>query len=37
MTSVFVHTVPRDYQFTFFSSDPDSAQVKQVLNSIALS
>jgi hypothetical protein len=37
MTSVFVHTVTRNYQFTFFTSDPNSPLVKQVLNSVALS
>lgn len=37
MTSVFVHTAARNYQFTFFTSDPNSPLVKQVLSSIALS
>jgi uncharacterized protein YgiM (DUF1202 family) len=37
MTSVYVHTAGRNYQFTFFSPDPKSALVKQVLDSIALS
>jgi hypothetical protein len=36
-TSVYVHTSGRNYEFTFFSPDPNSALVTQVLNSIALS
>jgi uncharacterized protein YgiM (DUF1202 family) len=35
--SVYVHTSSRSYEFTFFSSEPNSALVSQVLNSIALS
>jgi len=35
-SSVYVHTSGRSYQFTFFSPDPNSALVSQVLNSIAL-
>jgi hypothetical protein len=37
MTSVYIHTTGRNYQFTFFSPDPNSALVKQVLDSVALS
>ena len=37
MTSVYVHTSGRNYQFSFFSPDPNSALVKQVLASVALS
>ena len=37
MTSVYVHTSGRNYQFSFFSPDPKSALVKQVLASVALS
>jgi hypothetical protein len=37
MTSVYIHTSGRNYEFTFFSPDPNSALVNQVLNSIALS
>jgi uncharacterized protein YgiM (DUF1202 family) len=36
-SSVYVHTSGRNYQFTFFSPDPKSALVTQVLNSIAMS
>jgi hypothetical protein len=36
-TSVYVHATNRNYEFTFFSPDPNSALVNQVLNSIALS
>lgn len=36
-TSVYVQTKGRSYEFTFFSPDPNSALVTQVLNSIALS
>lgn len=36
-TAVFVHTSGRNYQFTFFSPDPNSAVVRQVLDSVALS
>lgn len=35
-SSVYVHTSTRNYQFTFFSPDPNSALVNQVLNSTAL-
>jgi uncharacterized protein YgiM (DUF1202 family) len=37
MTSVYVHTKGRNYQFTFFTTDPNSTLVKQVLASVALS
>ncbi|HVH64483.1 MAG TPA: SH3 domain-containing protein [Candidatus Acidoferrum sp.] len=37
MTSVYIHTSARNYEFTFFSPDPSSALVKQVLDSVALS
>ncbi len=37
MTSVYIHTSGRNYQFTFFSPDPNSVVVKQVLDSVALS
>ena len=37
VTQVYVHTSGRNYQFTFFSPDPNSALVKQVLDSVALS
>ena len=37
MTSVFVHTSSRNYQFTFLSPDPNSATVRQILDSVALS
>ena len=36
MTSVYIHTTSRNYEFTFFSPDPSSTLVKQVLDSIAL-
>ena len=36
-TSVYVHTSSRNYEFTFFSPDPNNAVVTQVLNSVALS
>jgi Bacterial SH3 domain len=36
MTQVYVHTSGRNYQFTFFSPDPNNAIVTQVLNSVAL-
>lgn len=36
-TSVYIHTSARNYQFSFLSSDPDSATITQVLDSIALS
>ena len=36
-SSVYVHTSGRNYEFTFFSPDPNNALVNQVLNSIALS
>ena len=37
MTAVYVHTSGRNYQFSFFSADPNAPVVKQVLDSIALS
>jgi hypothetical protein len=37
MTAVYVHTKARNYQFTFFTADPSSTLVKQVLDSVALS
>jgi hypothetical protein len=37
MTAVYVHTKGRNYQFSFFTADPNSALVKQVLDSVALS
>jgi hypothetical protein len=37
MSSVYVHTKGRNYQFSFFTADPNSPAVKQVLDSIALS
>jgi hypothetical protein len=37
MTAVYVHTKGRNYEFTFFTADPNSALVKQVLDSVALS
>lgn len=36
-TSVYVHTSGRNYEFTFFTPDPNNAVVTQVLNSVALS
>src|SRR5712692_7081738 len=37
MTAVYVHTKGRNYQFSFFTADANSAMVKQVLDSVALS
>jgi uncharacterized protein YgiM (DUF1202 family) len=37
MTAVYVHTKGRNYQFSFFTADPNSTLVKQVLDSVALS
>ena len=37
ITSVYVHTKGRNYQFSFFTADANSAIVKQVLDSVALS
>jgi hypothetical protein len=37
MSSVYVHTKGRNYQFSFFTADPNSPVVKQVLDSVALS
>jgi hypothetical protein len=37
MSSVYVHTKGRNYQFSFFTADPNSPLVKQVLDSLALS
>jgi|GEM_PF-2700068 len=37
MTSVYVHTKGRNYQFSFFTPDSNSLLVQQVLNSVALS
>jgi hypothetical protein len=37
MTAVYVHTKGRNYQFSFFTTDANSAIVKQVLESVALS
>jgi uncharacterized protein YgiM (DUF1202 family) len=37
LTAVYVHTTGRNYQFSFFSADPNALAVKQVLDSIALS
>jgi uncharacterized protein YgiM (DUF1202 family) len=37
MTAVYVHTSGRNYQFSFFSPDPSSTMVKQILDSVALS
>jgi hypothetical protein len=37
MTSLYVHTSGRNYEFTFFTPDAKSTLVTQVLNSIALS
>jgi hypothetical protein len=37
MTAVYVHTKGRNYQFSFFTTDANSAIVKQVLDSVALS
>ncbi len=37
MSSVYIHTKVRDYQFSFFTADPNAQVVKQVLDSVALS
>jgi hypothetical protein len=37
MSSVYVHTKGRNYQFSFFTADASSPVVKQVLDSVALS
>jgi hypothetical protein len=37
MSSVYVHTKGRNYQFSFFTADANSTVVKQVLDSVALS
>ena len=37
LTEVYVHTAQRNYDFSFITSDPNSALVSQVLDSIALS
>jgi hypothetical protein len=37
MSAAYVHTSGRNYQFSFFSADPNAAAVKQVLDSVALS
>src|ERR1700716_2851682 len=37
MTAVYVHTKGRNYQFSFFTADPNSALFKQVLDRVALS
>ena len=37
MSAVYVHTKGRNFQFSFFTADPSSPLVKQVLNSVALS
>ena len=37
MSSVYVHTKGRNYEFSFFTADPNSPAVKQVLDSVALS
>ncbi|HEY9288647.1 MAG TPA: SH3 domain-containing protein, partial [Candidatus Dormibacteraeota bacterium] len=36
-TSVYIHTSGRNYEFTFFTPDANSALAAQVLNSVALS
>ena len=36
MSSVYIHTKARNYQFSFFTADPNSPVVKQVLDSVAL-
>jgi hypothetical protein len=36
-TSIYIHTSGRNFEFTFFSPDPNDAIVTQVLNSVALS
>ena len=37
VTAVYVHTSGRNYQFSFFSADPNALVVKQVLDSVSLS
>ena len=37
MTAVYIHTSGRNYQFSFFTPDPNSILVKQILDSVALS
>jgi Bacterial SH3 domain len=37
LTSVFIHTSSRNYQFIFLSPDPTNATVRQILDSVALS
>jgi hypothetical protein len=37
MSSVYVHTKGRNYQFSFFTADANSPVVKQVLDSVTLS
>jgi hypothetical protein len=37
MTAVYVHASGRNYQFSFFSADPNAGAVRQVLDSVALS
>jgi hypothetical protein len=37
MTAAYVHTKGRNYQFSFFTAEPNSTLVNQVLNSVALS
>src|SRR6266702_841326 len=37
MSSVYIHTKGRNYQFSFFTADPNSPVVKQVLDSVSLS
>jgi hypothetical protein len=37
MSAVYVHTKGRNYQFSFFTADPNSPVVKQVVDSVALS
>jgi uncharacterized protein YgiM (DUF1202 family) len=37
MTSIYIHTSGRNYEFTFLSPDANNAIVIQVLNSVALS
>ena len=37
MSAVYVHTKGRNYEFSFFTAEPNSTIVKQVLDSVALS
>ena len=37
MTAAYVHTKGRNYEFSFFTAEPNSTIVKQVLDSVALS